>query len=521
MVWQNGTLHGAYARFAGKVPVLNDIKDINNTVCFFEIMNRLRAVLILCISLLLFQAATAQNVYYSPYEKFDFRGGDFAVVGKVNGRLYTYRASSEGFYLDAYNDVMERQATIVLDFFPSKIYQTKFVAYADKIIILYQAIRENRIIQYAALLDAMGRLVKDPITLNSAKVGYFGPNREYFSSAVSDDKKRIFIYGVNKKGANINVKGAFINDGLEIERETEADFTADNSVEYGEGILANAGTFYLPVYTPLGSKDFADQLFLLALQQGSNSFVKHEVPLNQKYAAGTFMKMDNPNNRIYIGGFYSEKKSGNYEGVLYTYFDVASSSFQNRKNIAFDEKLRNGTGERNTKKALNDYQVRQIIVKNDGGFVMVAENYYVTTRNSYAPGFGYYSMYYSSMTPNVREYHYEDILALSYNAEGVREWHSFVRKNQYSQEDGGVFSSYGMLNTGGTIGFLFNDFNTSRSRIQLASLDGDGKLNIRSLAAEGNEEPDWLPRSGKQVSSREMVVPALRKRQICFAKIVF
>jgi hypothetical protein len=121
----------------------------------------------------------------------------------------------------------------------------------------------------------------------------------------------------------------------------------------------------------------------------------------------------------------------------------------------------------------------------------------------------------------VREYHYDDILTLSYNGEGVRDWDTFIRKDQLSQEDGGMFSSYALLNSGGTLGFLFNDFNASRSRIQLATVDGEGKVAVHALAAGGREDPDWLPHAGRQVAARELIVPCLRKRQICFAKIVF
>ena len=136
----------------------------------------------------------AQEVIYSAYEKFDLRSGDFSVVGKSNGKLYTYRGSSDGFFLDAYNDSMEKMATIVLDFFPKKIYETRFVAYNDKIIVLYQSIESNRVIQYAALLDGDGRLQKGPLKLDEAKTGIFGPSREYFSSVISENKQNIVIY---------------------------------------------------------------------------------------------------------------------------------------------------------------------------------------------------------------------------------------------------------------------------------------------------------------------------------------
>ena len=190
--------------------------------------------------------------------------------------------------------------------------------------------------------------------------------------------------------------------------------------------------------------------------------------------------------------------------------------------IPFDEKLVSETGERSKRHAFDNFIVRQLIVKNDGGFVMLAEDYSIATRNTYTPGFGYYSWYYNPYVTNmVTEYHYDDIMVLSYNANGVREWDDFIYKEQYSIEDRGLFSSYLLLNTGGEIGFLYNDFNASRSRVQLATVDANGKKDDHSFSIEGNDYPDWLPRFGKQVSGREIIVPCLHKKQICFAKVVF
>jgi hypothetical protein len=152
---------------------------------------------------------------------------------------------------------------------------------------------------------------------------------------------------------------------------------------------------------------------------------------------------------------------------------------------------------------------------------MISEEVFITSRSTYAPGFGYYSWYSPNMSQNITEYHFNDILAMSYNAEGVRDWFSFVRKEQYSQEDGGRFSSYAFLNSGGSLGFLFNDYDTKQSKIQLATVDAEGLSNTMSFTAEGNENPDWLPKHGKQIGARELLIPCLRKKQICFAKVVF
>src|SRR6218665_2273011 len=104
--------------------------------------------------------AGAQNIFYSKEQKFTFQNGDFSVVGWCGDRLYTYRASKEGFYLDAYNDSMRLLATVALDFFPKKIYETRFFTTDDQIIVLYQAVQNNHVVQYAARLDSKARMLQ-------------------------------------------------------------------------------------------------------------------------------------------------------------------------------------------------------------------------------------------------------------------------------------------------------------------------------------------------------------------------
>lgn len=486
-------------------------------------MYQLRWILVLSGLFLCLRSGVAQEVIYSPYEKFDLRSGDFSVIGKVGERTYTYRGGAEGFFLDAYNDSMEKLATVMLDFFPKKIYETRFISYPDKMVVLYQAVENGKVIQYAALLDGAARLLKGPMQLTSAGTGIFGPNRSYFSSAVSEDKRSILIYQAETKKRELNFNGIWLDDQLNIQKRSSARFEAENNPDYGEGILDNEGTFYLTAFTPAGNRNFADQAWLLSLSKEAGRFKVKEFPLFSKFASSLFLKLDYVNNRIYAAGFYSERKNGNLEGVLFAYYDIGNDSWDNRKNIAFDERLRNETGERSKKRAFNDYHIKQMIVKKDGGFVLIAEDFFITNRTS-TPGWGgyYYSYYYNPfMSSSVREYHYNDIFVISYNGNGQRDWHAFVRKSQYSIEDGGIFSSYALINTGGMLGFLFNDFNTRNSRIQLASADASGDVQMRSLAAGNTDDPDWLPRSAKQVGLKEVIVPCLRKRQISFAKIVF
>ena len=485
-------------------------------------MRYLRPVLATLIIVFSACSAFAQDVIYSPFDKFDFRNGDYAVVGMSGGKLFTYRNTTDGAMLDAYDDSMNKSATVILDFFPDKIYQTRFIATNDRIIILYQAMESNRIVQYAALLDEKGRLKNRPIELGNIKTSIFGAMRTYFYSAVSEDKKKILIYTLNEKGNGVVMDGKWLDDSLKITRKVKATFENGEELTKGEVQIANDGTVYMAAYTVVGAQNNVADFWILTLKEGGNKFVPCTLALGNKFASNGYMKLDNLNHKLHFGGFYTDRKNGNSDGILFASTDMGADSFSVVRFIPFDDELVQAASLKERNHPFDNYLVTQVIAKNDGGFVLIAESTYITTRTNYLPSVGYYSAFYTPYnTSTVKEYHYNDIMALSYNKEGVRDWKAFINKEQYSQEDGGAFASYALLNSGGSLAFLFNDFNTSRSKIQLATVDPDGKTEVSSFTPIGNNSPDWLPRAGRQVASRALVVPCLLKKQICFAKVVF
>lgn len=489
----------------------------------------MKRIWLLLITAIIFFIKTAsiyaQEVIYSAYDKFDYRNGEYAVVGMTGGLLYTYRSSQEGAILEAFDDSMNKAATIILDFFPKKIYATRFIAYPDRIVVLYQALESNKVVQYVALLDDHARLMGRPIELGTVKPGIFGPVKSYFFSAVSEDKKNILVYTLNEKGNTVEFDARWIDDSAKLVKRSKASFKTENAVTSGDVNIDNNGNVFMAAYTTVGYRDFADDFWIAALPKGDNKFTLYNMPLNGKYATGGYLKIDNLNGKVYFGGYYSDRKNGGTDGVIFSAFNMTNAAFDHIKLIPFDEQLHQLTGAERKNHAFDNFMVKQLIVKNDGGFVMISESILITTRTTYAPGLGYYSSFYSPFGPYnntmIREYHYDDILAISYNKEGVKEWSSIIPKEQYSQEDGAMFSSYVLLNSGGSLAFLFNDYNSSLSRIQLATMNADGNTQINSFTAKGNNNPDWLPRSGKQVAARVIIVPCLFRKQICYAKVVF
>lgn len=463
--------------------------------------------------------SAAQNVFYSKEERFDFQNGDFSVVGNTGNFLFTYVASQKGYFLNAYNDSMALKARIALDFFPARIEGATFINYPDNIIVLYQAEERNYIIQYAALLDNKALLVNKPIAIDSVKSSFFGGDKQFFKSVVSPDKSKILIYGIGRRG----ISTALLDDRLNIIHRENHDTKINGKAAINQAFLDNEGRFYFSVTEETGSKNYTNTFELYQLSANGKQLTGKHLPQGQFYYSGMHSKINNDNGIIYTAGFYSDKKKGNLEGVTYFQYNPETKTFSQIKNILFSSELRNDAEMRNKKKAFNDEHVRQLIIKNNGGFLIVAENEYTSTQSEMAPGWGYYSWYYSPVYPDrtIVEYNYGDILLLNFDSTSHLLWHQFIRKGQYSQDDEGLFSSYAFLNSGNTLVFLFNDFNSKSNTMELAAVDGNGKLQMQPMNIGNIGNADWLPRRAAQVSKTTWVVPVLNRNNLFFAKVAF
>jgi hypothetical protein len=448
-----------------------------------------------------------------------------SIVGKVDGTLYTFHSYGTEYFLDAYNDEMEKTATVVLDFFPDKIYNVKFIPVDTRILVLYQSQEGTKITQFASILNSKGMLLNKPLKIDEKRTGFFGNNdKEFFNSAISENGQHIMVYSAINQGKSIQFEGYWLDLSslnLRISKRIKLKFKAGDIISNNNGLMSNAGQFFLPVFTSIGSRNFSDEYTLLHLKKEDANFTKIQFSLENNFLEYPFQKIDNTNSKLHFASFFSAKRNGNNEGVAAATLDLESLTLTPISFIPFDEQMRGELRGKRRDRALNEFRINQLVVKNDGGFLVASEEIYVSTQNNFLPGVGFYSFYNAPMMNQIiREFHYNDILLLSYDAKKQNEWHSFLRKEQYSQEDGGMFSSYSLLNTGGGLGFLFNDFNSRRSRIQLTTVTADGKVNNGFMDAGQKDDPDWLPRLGKQVDAREIIIPCLRKKQLCFAKIV-
>jgi hypothetical protein len=182
-----------------------------------------------------------------------------------------------------------------------------------------------------------------------------------------------------------------------------------------------------------------------------DSLKEYHLTLTPKYITEVTITLDNAGN-ILSGGFYSNKNSRDMAGTFFMKIDrktkqVVSSSY---KEFTPDFLL-NFMSEKSVKKQreLSDYELRYLVLRDDGGLIMVAEEFFVETVCTTDPRTG--------ATSCTDYYHYDDIIMVSIDPNGEIAWTTHIPKDQTSRNDGGYFLSFALAVSGPNIYIMFND----------------------------------------------------------------
>lgn len=250
--------------------------------------------------------------------------------------------------------------------------------------------------------------------------------------------------------------------------------------------------------------------YLYSSRTGDSLFKEFKIS-SDKNITGLGVAFDNINNMAVFAGFFSERESYTGSGIFYATLDMALNDEVKIKTTSLDgpenSRLR---GERNSTSGLSliGYPIDRVVLRDDGGAVIVAEAAYTTE-------YSYYDSFSQSFTRRL-EYHFESVAVISINLDGSIHWNAIVEKDQVSMDDGGVFSSFcSMLNSENLV-LLYNSEITKRNKVVFATIDNKG-TPTQGKSVASTEGLLLLPKSGKQVAESSILVPAYLKRKLYLA----
>ena len=188
--------------------------------------------------------------------------------------------------------------------------------------------------------------------------------------------------------------------------------------------------------------------------------------------------------------------------------------------------------------ALENFFIRQVVVKADGGFILAAEDYTTDTRGNnfnrydylynpyslssgnyyYNPYTGYYRPI-NSLSNQTTRYYSENILVLSISKTGQLMWGKVLHKSQFDDDEEN-FLSFSTMTTGGEIHFLFNQ-DKKFQIVSDQSIAADGTVKRYPTLKSEQKGYEFMPSLSKQTGANQIIIPCVYHNNICFAKVDF
>ncbi|RYY57070.1 MAG: hypothetical protein EOO09_03915 [Chitinophagaceae bacterium] len=498
------------------------------------------------LSMLLGVAANAQKIVYSEVDKEDSRRLNFEVIGKINGNFLIYKSIRNSNWISILDNDMKQVAKIDQGFLPDndRVINVDFIAYPDFAYMIFQYRRKNVIHVSAAKINGEGKLMGELKELDTTQVN-FGADNKIYSVIASEDKGRIMVFKINSKNKrNYLVTTVLFDNQLNLLRKSRMGMPMEDRDDFlDEFTLDNDGDMVFSKFDRVNNENIGTSAFVVKYAD-VDSFSSYELkPGNRVYFDEIHIKPDNFNKRYFLTSFYYNQRRGNVDGYYFYIWDKVTRQVVREDTLAFSDELRReARGNASTKTAFNDYFIRNIITRRDGGFLIASEAFYTSSRGGAWNRYNYmygspfmrsydyysYSPYYNGLYgmgnrwndfQNVR-YQADNIVISSYDKNGVREWNSVIAKQQFDDQNEDLIS-YQLFNSGGQLHFLFNNMEKRLQLLNDFSIDPKGKIDRNPTLKNLDRGYDFMPKYAKQVSARQMIIPCVYRNYICFAKLEY
>lgn len=484
-------------------------------------------------------AAIAQSVFISDYDRQDTRDMNFEIIGKMNSNVLVYKNIRSNHKINIFDKEMNTLETVKLDFVPDRTFNIDFVPYSDYFFMIYQYQKGNILHCMAVKMDAMAKKMSEPIEIDTTRIPVASDNKIY-TTIYSEDKKRIMIFKIQTRYQKFNMQTLLYDNDMKLLTKNRmlTDYN-ERRESYDNFLVGNDGSFVFTYAKQSGNRENSNVLNIVAKSPQQETFVPHEIDLKEKYIDEVKLKIDNRNNRYIINTFYYKKSRGNIEGLLTHIWDKANDKTYASQFTEISDSMRyEAKGSGMLRYALENFFIRQVVVKADGGFILAAEDYTTDTRGNnfnrydylynpyslssgnyyYNPYTGYYRPI-NSLSNQTTRYYSENILVLSISKTGQLMWGKVLHKSQFDDDEEN-FLSFSTMTTGGEIHFLFNQ-DKKFQIVSDQSIAADGTVKRYPTLKSEQKGYEFMPSLSKQTGANQIIIPCVYHNNICFAKVDF
>ncbi|MBC7934283.1 MAG: hypothetical protein H7Y86_02835 [Rhizobacter sp.] len=506
-----------------------------------------RVIFPVLLTLLINMVSNAQNITYSVVHGGENeREVNFEILGKVGPNYLVFKNITWRSIIQVFDKDMKELSNERLKFVPDKILNADFITYPNHFLMIYQHQKNAILYCKAVKMNAVGERISEVTTLDTLRIGVRSPNGVY-STVYSEDKKRILVYKMLEKNNTLHLVTRLYDADMNLLDSTRAVFDYNDRKEvYSPFQVANDGSIFYTREIKSGARENISQLQVVTHSPGADGFETTAIDLGNKFIDEVSIKIDNLNNNFIVNSFYyPEKRSSNIAGLFSAVINRQNKQVKSFVNIFNDSLRAKMAGTNQFRFAFDNLFLKNIFVKKDGSYILVAEEYSTQNIGGYnrwnrwdylysnpysAYDYNYmYSPYYrynrfnsfnnNNNIPTTR-YYYDKILILNLGQSLELDWSNAILKSQTNDDDDS-FLSFGTMNAGGEIHFLFIEKGRNSQLISNHSVSPYGNFFRYPTIKSREAGFEFMPRLSKQVGARQVIMPCVYRGNIGFARIDF
>jgi hypothetical protein len=513
-------------------------------------------IMILCS----LQMALGQHVVYADINPNDVLQMNFEILGKAANNYLVYKERNDKHRISVYDANMHLLEEVPVTILPNRksLLDVAFFAGPRQYYLLFQHQEGDVVYLKAATIHPNGRILDEPIILDTTMIAYKTDNKIY-STVASNDNSKLMVFKINKRDRKLyKVSTKLFDENLQPISEGQFSLPMEYKGDYISGhSIANDGSYAFVKYNRHNDGNIVDAS-LIVKPAGADTYKEYPLNIGNLFLDDIKLMVDDMNGRYLLASFFSTHKRGDIEGLYVAALDQKDGSVAFEKTTLFSDDLKKrAKGRSNTKNAFNDFFINNIIVHKDGSFTIGSERLYNTNNwdrwgfwgapywgpgpwgfwgptwgwgwsrwsfwwpySFYSPFF-YRSYWWGYWGPawggrNV-EFNAGNVALVSFDKNGDKTWDEVIVKSQ-SESNTDATISYQIVPSGDNMHFLINN-SGKLSVLENIIISNDGSLTKDGGIQAKEKRMNFMPRYAKQIESNEVIIPYALKNNIGFAKL--
>jgi len=443
------------------------------------------------LTLLLFsQSLVAQEVLVS--DDINIRNNySYDLVGEINNRMILFRDAGDEYFMETFDEDMSLTLSTNITF-EEKVVSIYSVLGLDTTFQIIYGYNDSDSIRVMSRQYDQKAILIDSVQLFTTEKKLF----KNYAYKHSEDESKTLLYSPSKKD-KLELHWIDNKNNQLISSQSHELAVVDYNNDFRFMDIGNEGqvVFYFDSDNfAYNKKNHTGHIFIF--QPNSVNLEYFPLDYEENLSVDVKMEFNNINNHIVLAGMYSP-----------TSLNAAEGYYLLNKNI-------------NTLHQLNNFIVKDLVLRADGGVILFFESYKEFSRRSASRG---YSRRDAALYGDRGwvDYYNEGIIIISTHADGQQHWKKVLHKKQFSQDDEAIFSSFYIFRTPSRLRLVYNDDITKNSTISEYLLDPIGQYERRSLLNTEYENLKLRFNDSIQLTSKSLIVPSQQSYTLNLVKITY